>query len=788
MLKNFIIVAIRSLGKNRLYSIINISGLSVGFVCSLLILLWVADETSFDTFLPKKDRLYQVWGNAEFDGKINSWRSVPLPTYEALKDAHSGIANTTVAGWGSKRLLKVGEKRMMQQGYYVGEEFLEMFEYPLVVGDGSAVLDDPSSIVITETLAKSLFGDSDPMNQIIKVGDKSSLKVTGILKDVPSNSSFEFEYLIPWKHRESIDPWLAENKNSWGNYSFQVFVELVDPSKQAEVVAAIENMLFEHGETELITKLFLHPLLKWRLYSSFENGKITGGMSDYVRLFTVIAIFILVIACINFMNLSTARSEKRAREVGIRKSLGSNQGQLILQFLGESLFLSILSFIVAVFISLLVLPAYNNLVEKELVIDFTSSQFWIYSAAVVFITGIISGSYPAFYLSSFSPVRTLKGALSVGKSGSLPRKVLVILQFAFAIMLMISTVVIFKQIELAKNRELGYKQENLITIQSNEEIEKNYYILKEDLEQTGYVESVTRSNSAITDINSNNFLGWPGKPETQRVIFTTIACEYDYAKTMGIEVLMGRDFSKEFSTDTGSIVINKAALDLMGLEDPIGTSLDLWGGKKKLIGVVDNVMMGSPYDPVKPMFMILDPDWSSNITVRLKATNDLQSSLAVVGEVFNTHNPAYPFEYTFVDVEFQKKFTTINMTQKLATLFSFLTVFITGLGLFGLASFTAEQRIKEIGVRKVLGASVFSLVALISKDFTKLVLIAFVLAAPLAWYLLDLYLERYTIHTNIDWWIFPLVGAVALAFALAIVSDQARRAALTNPARSLRSE
>ena len=788
MLKNFLVVAIRSLGKNRLYSIINISGLSVGFACSLLILLWVADETSFDSFHPKSEKLYQVWVHAEFDGKINSWRSVPLPTYEGLKDAQSGIVNTAVADWGGTHLLKVDEKRLVQQGYYVSEEFLEMFEFPLLVGKASEVLDDPSSIVITESLAKSLFGDADPMNQVIRVDDKSSLRVSGILKDIPKNSSFELEYLMTWKHRESINPWVVENKTNWGNYSFQVYVELADATKQSEVEAGIGKLLFEHGETEIPNELFLHPLLKWRLHSSFENGKPSGGMSDYVQLFTIIAILVLVIACINFMNLSTARSERRAREVGVRKSLGSNRGQLILQFLGESMFLSVLSFLVAVLISLLVLPAYNNMVEKQLSIDFTSSQFWLYSLAVVVLTGILSGSYPAFYLSSFNPVRTLKGSFSVGKGGATPRKVLVIVQFAFSIMLMISTVVIFKQIELAKNRELGYQQENLITVGNTEEIAKNYYVLKEELEQSGYVESVTRSNSSITDINSNNFLGWPGKPETQRVIFTTIATEYDYAKTMGIKMLMGRDFSKEFTTDTAAIVVNKAALDLMGLEDPIGTSLDLWGQKKRLIGVIDNVLMGSPYEPVKPLFMIVDPDWVDAISVRLKATDDLQGSLAVVGDIFNKHNPAYPFEYKFVDVEFQKKFTTINMTQKLATIFSLLTIFITGLGLFGLASFTAEQRIKEIGIRKVLGATVVSLVALISKDFTKLVLIAFGLAAPLAWYLLSKYLERYTIRTTIDWWIFPLIGMAALVFALAIVTNQARRAALTNPASSLRSE
>lgn len=788
MLKNFLKVAVRNLGKNRLYSVINISGLSVGFACSLLILLWVADETSFDAFHPKSDRLYQLWVHADFDGKINSWRSVPLPTYEALKPAHNAIANTAVADWGGTHLLKAGDTRITQDGFYVSEEFLEMFEFPLLVGDPATVLDDPSSIVITETLAHALFGNADPMGQVIRVNDKSSLKVTGLLKDIPKNSSFEFEFLMPWKHRESINQWVVDNKTNWGNYSFQVFVELTNQSKHEEVEGSIAKMLAEHGETEIPNELFLHPLLSWRLHSNFENGKATGGMSDYVKLFTIIAIFILVIACINFMNLSTARSERRAREVGIRKSLGSNRGQLILQFIGESLFLSVLSFAIAVLLSLLVLPAYNNLVDKQLEINFTDPQFWIYSMAVVTLTGLLSGSYPAFYLSSFNPVKTLKGSFSVGKGGATPRKVLVVVQFGFAIILMISTVVIFNQIQLVKSRDLGYKQDFLITIQNNEELAKNYYVLKEELENSGYVESITRSNSAITQINSNNFLGWPGKPESQRVIFTTIACEYDYTRTMGIKVLMGRDFSKEFTTDTAAIVVNKAALDLMGLDNPIGTPLDLWGSKRRLIGVVDNVLMGSPYDPVKPMFMILNPNWIDAITVRLKATDNVQASLSAVGEIFDKHNPAYPFEYTFVDEEFQKKFTTINMTQQLATLFSLLTIFITGLGLFGLASFTAEQRIKEIGIRKVLGASVTSLVALISKDFTRLVLVAFMVSAPLSWYMLTKYLERYTIRTDIAWWIFPLTGLVALVFALLIVTNQARRAALTNPARSLRSE
>jgi len=693
-----------------------------------------------------------------------------------------------VTDWGGHHLLKYGDVRINKQAYWVSKEFLEMFEFPLLVGDASQVMADPKSIVITESLAEILFGDTDPIGQIVRVDDESSLKVTGILKDIPGNSSFQFDFLMTWEHRETINDWVQRNKTNWGNYSFQIFVELFDGSKEFEAEQGIKDLLTENGEDDMPREFFLHPMLRWRFHSNFENGKESGGMGDYVQLFSAVAILILVIACINFMNLATARSEKRAREVGIRKSLGSTRYQLILQFFGESIFISIISFVLAILIALLTLPAFNTLVDKELFIDFTSQKFWIFSFLVVFITGVISGSYPALYLSAFQPVKTLKGAVSTGKGASIPRKILVVLQFGFSIFLMIGTVVIFKQIGLVQNRELGYDQENLIAVENTDAIAENYHVLKQDLLQSGVVESVTRSNSQITQINSNNFVGWPGKPESQKVIFTTIATEYDYTKTMGIKVLMGRDFSKEFTTDTSAIVINKTGLDLMGLDDPIGTQLDLWGDKRTLIGVVDDVLMGSPYRTVSPMFMIIDPDWISYVSVRLKATDDLPATLETVGGIFEKHNPAYPFEYNFADDEFQEKFTTIEMTRKLAGLFSLLAVLITGLGLFGLASYMAEQRTKEIGIRKVLGASVNSLVALMSTDFSRLVIIAFVLAAPLGWYLLNKYLERYPIHTNIDWWIFPLIGLIALIFALSIVANQAWRAAVANPVKALRDE
>ncbi len=785
MLKNYFLITIRSLYKNAVYSLINIFGLAIGIVCFVLILLWVNDELSYNSFLPKYNKISQVWTNSVFDGKVNSWRSVPLPTYEAMKTADTKIKNTCVIGWGSKHLLQVGEKRLNMDGYWVSEEFLEMFEFPLIAGDKKQVLDAPASIVLTETLAKSIFGEEDPLGKIIKIDNDSEVAVTGILEDIPSNTSFEFEFLLPWKLREQTQQWVRNNKDNWGNSSFQVFLELDTGKDRQSVQENVKGMLAENGENDFKKEFFLHPMEKWRLHSTFENGIATGGRSDYVQLFTVIAVLIIFIACINFMNLATARSEHRAREVGIRKSVGSGRMELIFQFIGESVFISTIAFILAILMALVLLPFYNNLVEKDLFIDFTSSSFWILSFAIIFITGIISGSYPAFYLSSFKPAKVLKGKVSTSKGGSTPRKVLVILQFGFSIILIIGTIVIMQQIKMAKSRALGYDQEKLISVGRTEELQKKYDPLKAELLQSGAVDGVTYSNSRITQINSNNFLGWPGKPDDLRVIFTTVVTNYDYCHTMGIDLIMGRDFSKDFKSDTSAIIINKAALDLMGLENPIGAQLDLWGRKRELIGVIDNVLMGSVYDQVKPMFMVID-DWGGSITLRLKG--DTQQALNTVETIFKRYNPAYPFEYTFMDVEFQRKFTTINLTSRLANIFAILTIVITGLGLFGLAAYTAEQRTKEIGIRKVLGATVQSLIGLMSFDFTRLVLISFIISTPIGWYLLNEYLERYPLRTEITWWIFPLTGLIAIIFAILIVSTQALRAATANPAKSLRNE
>jgi len=789
MFKNYLLVTLRSLRKNGTYSFINIAGLSIGITCSVLILLWVFDELSFDKFHPKANRLYQVWINATFDGKINSWTSLPLPAYEALKTENSNILNTTVTDWGGDHLFTVGDKRITKRSFYAGEEFLEMFQFPLVKGNAASVLDDPTSIVITESMAKVFFGETDPINQVIRVDNKSDLKVTGVLKDIPKNSSFQFDFLLPWKLNEQVNDWVKNAKTNWGNNSFQIFMELNNGSNKALVEKSIKDLIIKKDPSDYKRELFLHPLLKWRLNSNFENGKDAGGRMDFVRMFGIIAIFILVIACINFMNLSTARSERRAREVGIRKSVGSKRLELIFQFIGESLFISMVAFVIAILLAQLLMPYYNNLVDKKLFIDYQSPEFWLFAVGLIALTGIVSGSYPAFYLSSFQPAKVLKGKIQTGKSGSTPRKVLVTLQFGFSILLIVGTIVIYQQIQYSKSRSLGYEQENLITVAYTDEVGKNFRAIKLELLQTGVVNAVTKSNSPITEIWSNNFLGWPGKPESQKVIFSTIATEYDYTKTMGIKIVEGRDFSEDFKSDSMAILVNKAAMDLMQLKNPIGERLDLWGKKRELIGIVDNVLMGSPFQPVKPMFVVLQPDWASSVTIRLEKTKDLTASLKKVEAVFKKYSPAYPFEYDFADVEFAKKFNDINMTSRLASLFALLAIVITGLGLFGLAAFAAEQRTKEIGIRKVMGASVPSLVGLMSKDFSRLVIIAFLISSPIAWWLLNHFiLDKYKYRIDIAWWVFPVTGLIALIFALAIVSTQALRAAHANPAVSLRND
>ncbi len=790
MFLNYLKITIRNLQRNFTYSFINIFGLSIGLACSILILLWISDEYKFDRFHEKRDRLYKVMMNQTFSGKVSTQHALPLPLHEILKSESSGIKQTLLTNWGEGNLLSVNETRLNKVGLSATEEFFDMFSFPMLHGDPNTALGDPSSIVLTESTAQALFGKTDVVGQFVKIDEFKELKVSGVIKDIPEQSNFAFvNYVLPFSYYEATMDWVRNSRDRWDNNSFQMYVELQPESKADEVTASIRDLVKKNvADTLTNPQLLLHPITKWRLYSNFENGKAAGGMIYYVQLFGAIAIFVLIIACINFMNLATARSERRAREVGIRKSIGSRKKELVIQFLGESILITLLAFIIAIVLVELSLPAYNTLVNKKLIIDYYNPWLWASATALILITGTLAGSYPAFYLSSFQPVKVLKGKIQTGKNSGLPRKILVTLQFGFSIFLVIGTVVIYQQIMHTKDREIGYDRENLMMVWTNGDLERSYSTVKKELLNTGAVVSVTKSNSPITSIFSSNTVEWPGMEPGTRVVFTTIATEYDYVKTMGIKLIEGRDFSEEFSTDSSAVLINQSAVKVMGLTEPVGAKITMWEKEWTIVGVTEDVIMGSPYQPIDPMVVIFDPQWSSTVTIRLGKTDDLQASISKVEGVFKKLNPAFPFAYRFADVEFNKKFSTINLISNLAHVFASLALIITALGLFGLAAFTAEQRAKEVSIRKVMGASVSGLVLLISKDFTRLVIIAFVLASPIAWWFLSGFLERYPYRITIAWWILPASGLAALLVALLIVSSQAFRAASSNPVNSLRNE
>ncbi len=788
MLRNYLTIAFRNLSRNAVYSFINIGGLAIGIASSILILLWVADEYSFDRFHKNHNNIYKLYQSQQWTEGIGTSNSMPYLLKDVIKEKSSKVKHVVMTNWGEGNTLQVGEKRLTKFGLSATEDFFKVFSFNMVKGNPNTALDGSTSIVITESTAKSFFADRDPINQFIKVDNGRELKVTGVVKDVPRQSLFSFDYVLPFAYYEATQFWISNVKKSWDNNSFQMYVQLQEGATEADVNASIQNILKDNNPKAPTAKLFLHPASKWRLYSNFENGKNTGGLIDYVKLFTAISIFVMLIACINFMNLATARSENRAREVGIRKSVGSRRKELIFQFLGESLIVTFISFLLAIVLVELLLPSYNILVDKNISIDYSNPWVWLVAMSLVLVIGIFSGSYPAFYLSSFQPVKVLKGKLNIGKNASRPRQVLVTLQFSFSIFLIFGTIVIYQQIMHVKSRDIGYDRENLIQIWTNTELETNFETARQELMRTNVVKSVCKSNAPITSVFSSNEVQWPGMPNGQRNSFTTIATEYDYTQTMGIKVVEGRDFSRDFKSDSSGVVVNQAAVDFMGLKNPIGQKIKAIGKDLEIIGVTANVLMDSPYEPIQPLTMVFIPSWSSTITIRLTKTDDLSASLAKVESVFKKLTPNYPFAYRFADTDFEKKFASINLISRLAGIFAFLAIMITCLGLLGLAAFTAEQRTKEIGIRKVMGASVTSLILLISKDFSRLVIFAFILSAPIAWWFLNTFLERYPYHITIVWWMLPLAGLSALVLALLIVSTQALKAAVGNPANSLRSE
>lgn len=786
MIKNYILVALRSLQKNGFYSFINIAGLSIGIASSILILLWVNHELSWDNFHEKRDRISRVYISGMGDSEMYTQMAVPLPLWEEFKLNESGIKHVAPTNWGTTYLLSYGDQRLYKRGYYAGDDFLKIFSFELVKGSDKQ-LADPSTIVLTESAAASLFGDEEPIGKVIRVDDKNDMTVTGIVKDPPSNSTFIFDCLLPFTTYMNVEPWVKDCLTRWGNNSFNMYVEFDEGVDPQEVEARIKDVISKNAPDEDVVVTFL-PMERWRLYSEFKNGKSTTGLIVYVRIFATIAVFILIIACINFTNLATARSEKRAREVGIRKSIGSRRKELIVQFMGETFLTAFASFIIAIGLVEVSLPFYNNLVGKELSINYNSPAWYAAAFGVVLVTGLLAGSYPALYLSSFQPAAVLKGRLQSGRRGAMPRKVLVTLQFFFSIFLIIATTVIYFQLNHLKNRPTGFDSHNLITVSATGEIRKNYEAIKNELLSRNLAASVTASSSPITAIYQ--FFGsveWPGKRENQRRGIAAINVNYDYTKTMGIRVLKGRDFSPEFN-DSTSILLNEAAVAYMGFGDPVGQEVRIRDEKYTVVGVLEDVVMLSPAGEIDPAMFLFDPNWINNVSIRLSSTAGPGAILPEVEEIFTKYNPNYPFTYRFTDQEFAMKFRNIERIGDLANVFSVLAILISCLGLFGLAAFTAEQRTKEIGIRKVLGATIANVVMLISRDFTILVIAAFILAAPFGAWIMNGWLSGYEYRIDLKWWFVFVAGGATFLLSLLVVSFQALKAAVANPANSLRNE
>ena len=788
MLKNYLLITLRNLQRNTVFAFINIVGLAVGLASSMIILLWVADEMSFNRFHENFDRLYQVHINHDVGGGIYTGDVAPYKLVETLKERSSGIQHVALTNHGEGYLLGNGDIRLNKMAKVVTDDFFLMFSFKALSGNPQQLFSDASTIVLTKSLAKELFGEQDPVQKYVLLENKRELKVVAVIEDVPLQSSIQFEFLLPMTLYEAMNPWMQRAKENWSSNSFRAYVQLQPGAELANVTHDIKDIVKQNSEQSPTAELLLHPISKWRLNSTFVNGRSSGGKIEMVRMFAIVGGFILVIACINFMNLATARSQSRAREVGIRKSVGSRKWQLVLQFISESIVITAIAFALALVLLELVLPGFNTMTDKRIVIDYGNITLWLYAVAIMLVTGLLAGSYPAFYLSSFRPATVLKGKFDSLRGSITPRKVLVTLQFTFSIFLIVGALVMYQQIMHLKGRDIGYNRENLMLVWTTSEIEQSFPTIRNELKRTGLVSAVCKSSSPVTRVfSTNDNVSWPGK-QSGKVSFTIVATEYEYTKTMGVKMLEGRDFSEDYPGDTLATVINKSAATLMSLDQTIGSKIRVGDQDLTVIGIMDDVVMDSPYHAVEPMILIFDPGWSSTISVRLEKTEDLTASVSAVEKIFKTFDPAHPLWYRFADEEFEAKFNSVNIIGKLAWILTFLAILISSLGLFGLAAFTAEQRTKELGIRKILGASVSSLLILISRDFTRIIIFAFILAAPLAWVVLNNFLQRYPYRIDFPYWIIFVAGGFALALALAIVSMQTLRAATRNPVESLRSE
>lgn len=789
MLKNFFKVAMRNLWKHKGYSSLNIFGLAMGMTCSMLILLWISDERSVDAFHVKGGRLYKVFERQYFDGKKEAGYYTPGVLAAEMKRVIPEVEMASGFDGDDQNTFQVGDKILKEDGACAGADFFSMFSYQLLQGKAATALSSPVSLAISRTMAGHFFGSPEAaMGKTIRYENKKVFTVTAVFEDLPHNTSEKFDFLLNW------DAFLADNDwaKNWGNNGPATLLLLRPDANPALVAKKITHFLDNYDKERgkgFSVELGLQPFGEVYLHSRFKDGQLEGGRIEYVRLFSIVAIFILLIACINFMNLTTARSVKRSKEIGIRKVVGAVRPALIRQFISEAILLSFFAMVIAMATVILLLSAFNHLTGKQIVFPYGSTSFWLSLAGLTLITGIISGSYPALFLSSLVPVRVLKGSMKFSAGAAWFRKGLVVFQFVLSIVLIVGTIVISRQVDYAQKINLGYDRENLIYIPLDGDLSGKYALLKEGASRMPGIVSVTRMTQPPTSLENGTYgVDWDGKDPNAKPMFSNASVGYDFVKTLKLELVAGRDFSKEYVTDSVGYLLNEEALKKVGYKDPIGRRFNMWGRNGTIVGILKDFHLKSIHDPIRPLIVQFKEDlgWG-NALVRVEGGKTKQA-LAGLEQLCKELNPRFTFSYRFADEEYQKLYKSESIVNKLSNCFAGLAIFISCLGLLGLAMFTAEQRTKEFGVRKVLGASVSSLFTLLSKDFLVLVLIAFLFAAPLAWWGMHVWLQNFAYHIGLEWWFFVLAGVLALLIALLTVSIQALKVAIANPVKSLRAE
>jgi len=803
MLKNYFTIAWRNLVKTKGYSFINIGGLALGMSVALIIGLWVNDELSFNKYHDNYDQIAQVMKAGTFQGKHYSGQDyLQFPMLHELQTTYGSNFKYVVPRQGNyEATLSIDDKKISKTGTNIGEDGPEMFTWKMIHGSRSG-LKDPQSMMISESTADALFGTGDPVGKIVKLNNEKEVTISGVFEDFPKNSDlYGLQFACPWEAYLLSNPWVKDQ--GWQNHFFQIYVQIqpsatfesVDANIKDLEINATRNLEYMKDWLKFEPEVHVNPMSKWHLYSDYKEGVLQNGPIQLVWFIGSIGVFVLLLACINFMNLSTARSEKRAKEVGIRKTLGSLRKQLIAQFFAESFLVVIISFGFALSMVFAALPWFNTISQKAMQLPWQAAAFWIFSALFLFVTGMLAGSYPALYLSSFNPLKILKGSFRVGRLASIPRKALVVLQFTVSITLIASTGVIYHQLMFVKDRPVGYSREGLLMMEKKgKEFYDKFETLRAELKSSGAVEEIADAGGPITTTwSGNGGFSWKGYDPEADNSFSTLNVSADFGTTVGWEVVDGRTFSRDIASDSSAIIINESAAKQMNLENPVGETVHwtnlAWNMDKDfhIVGVVHDLVANSPFEPVRPA-IYLNMGGAGWLYLRINPEMSTAEALPKIQATFSKVIPSAPFDYKFASQEYAAMFSTEDNIGRLAVVFTTLAIIISCLGLFGLASFVAEQRTKEIGIRKVLGASVPNLWRMLSGEFVVLIIVACLIAVPLSYYFLYNGISRYDYRTEIAWWIFAAASGGALVITLATVSFQAVKAALANPVNSLRTE